>query len=241
MSVGPSIFPMAIPAPFDPKYIDFIRRIVSVAETDEPVWNPAAVYVYNDGNNKRKQCTLSVGFTADGGNLRKVLERYVEVGGAYAAQLTLYIAALKAGDPGTDPEFISLLKEIGKNDPVMMGVQTEMFDELYLAPAFVWATKYGFTQPLSYLVIADSFLHSGSMLDFLMNKFAEKKPSDGGDEETWIHDYLDARRDWLANHSNKILNGTVYRCDCYVREIERSNWDLAQAPVNMHGTDVNYA
>ena len=215
-----------IPAPFDPKYVAFIRRIISVAETDEPVWDPASVYVYPDGNNGRKQCTLSIGFTADGGNLRKVLERYAEVGGAYGPQLAIWIGALKAGDPGTDPEFIALLREIGKNDPVMMGVQEEMFDRLYLAPAFNWATKYGFTQPLSYLVIADSFLHSGSMLDFLMSRFPEKKPSDGGNEEAWIKAYADIRRDWLANHSNKILRNTIYRCDCYLKEISRPNWGL---------------
>lgn len=105
---------MSIPAPFDPKYVEFIRRIISVAETDKAVWNPSSVYVYNDGNNERKQCTLSIGFTADGGNLRKVLERYVEKEGIYADQLVPWIVLLKAGSPGTDPDFIDLLKEIGK-------------------------------------------------------------------------------------------------------------------------------
>jgi chitosanase len=230
-----------IPTPFDPKYVEFIRRILSVAETDAAKWNPASVYVYNDGNDGRKQCTLSIGFTADGGNLRKVLERYGEAGGVYGDQVVPYIALLKAGDPGTDPDFISLLKKTGKEDPLMMTVQEEMFDKLYLGPAFSWASKYGFGLPLSYLVIADSFLHSGSMLDFLMNRFPEKKPNAGGNEEAWIKAYTDTRRDWLANHSNKILRGTVYRCDCYLREIKRSNWDLAQAPVDMHGTEVDYA
>jgi chitosanase len=230
-----------IPAPFDPKHIAFIRRILSVAETDEPQWDPAAVYVYGDGNNGRNQCTLSIGFTADGGNLRKVLERYVQLGGIYGPELGLYIAALKSGDPGTDPEFIALLKEIGTKDPLMMKVQEEMFDKLYLGPAFVWASEHGFALPLSYLVIADSFLHSGSMLGFLMQRFPEKKPSDGGDEQIWIQQYANTRRDWLAQHSTKILRNTVYRCDAYLNEMKRDNWDLAQAPVNMHGTPVHYA
>jgi Glycosyl hydrolase family 46 len=229
---------MTIPAPFDPKCIDFIRRIVSVAETDAPVWDPASVYVYNDGNQGRKQCTLSIGFTADGGNLRKVLERYGEAHGVYGAEFAPYITLLKEGDPGTDADFIALLKEAGKKDPLMMTVQEEMFDKLYLGPAFSWASKYGFGLPLSYLVIADSFLHSGSMLDFLMNRFPEEKPNDGGNEEKWIKAYTDTRRDWLANHSNKILRNTVYRCDCYLREVKRSNWDLAQTPIDMHGTEV---
>ena len=109
---------MSIPAPFDPKYIEFIRRILSVAETDTAKWNPAAVYVYGDGNDGRKQCTLSIGFTADGGNLRKVLERYVETHGSFGPELAPWITLLKEGDPGTDADFISLLKKVGKEDPL---------------------------------------------------------------------------------------------------------------------------
>jgi chitosanase len=229
---------MSIPAPFDARYIEFIRRILSVAETDTAKWNPAAVYVYNDGNNGRKQCTLSIGFTADGGNLHKVLERYVEAHGIYSDKLVPYISLIKAGDPGTDPDFISLLKEIGKKDPLMMTVQEEQFDKLYLGPAFSWASKYGFGLPLSYLVIADSFLHSGGMLDFLIKRFPEKKPNNGGKEEDWIEAYANTRREWLANHTNKILRNTTYRCDCYLREMKRDNWSLAETPVNMHGTEV---
>ena len=73
-----------------------------------------------------------------------------------------------------------------------------------------------------------------------MDRFAEKKPSDGGDEKAWIEAYLDARRDWLATHSNSVLRNTVYRCDCYLHEIGRNNWDLAEAPVDMHGTPVTH-
>lgn len=50
--------------------------------------------------------------------------------------------------------------------------------------------------------------------------------------------YAKARRDWLANHSRDVLHATVYRPDCYLREIKRENWDLTQSPVNMHGTEV---
>lgn len=212
-----------------------------MAETGKPIWDPAAVYIHADGNHGRKQCTLSIGFTADGGNLRKVLERYVELGGAYGASLAPHIAALKAGNPGSDPIFINLLKEIGKLDPMMMKVQEEMFDRLYLGPAFTWAAKYGFALPLSYLVIADSFLHSGSMLDFLMNRFSERKPADGGDSKKWITAYTKTRKVWLAEHSDSVLRKTVYRCNCYLTQIDKNNWDLEETPVVMHGTPVNYA
>lgn len=222
--------------PFDPGLVNYIRRILSVAETDQPVWNPSSVYKYNDGPHDTPQWTLSIGFTEMGGNLKPVIERYLEHGGTLAVQFAPYLPMLGRTHI-TDPKFKELLQDAGK-EPAMVTAQQEIFDEKYLGPAFAWAKKYGFTKPLSFLVIADSFLHSGSMLDFLMERFPEKKPIDGGDEEPWIAAYLKARRAWLAGHSKQILRGTVYRCDCYLTQISKDNWLLANSPINMHGTNV---
>jgi chitosanase len=70
-----------------------------------------------------------------------------------------------------------------------------------------------------------------------MQRFPEKKPSAGGDEKKWISDYLNARKSWLANHENKILNKTVYRANCFLIEASKGNWDLI-TPVVMNGTKV---
>jgi chitosanase len=225
--------------PFAPELIDFIRRVLSVAETDQPEWDPCAVYKYNDGPDATPQWTLSVGFTEMGGNLKPVIQRYIQLGGTLGLQFAPYLAGMGKKHI-TDPEFKKLLQEAGK-EPAMVQAQKEVFDEKYLGPAFEWAKKHGFSQPLSFLVIADSYLHSGSMLNFLMERFPEKKPKDGGDEAAWIKAYLKARREWLAGHSNRILRGTVYRADCYAREIARDNWLLAFDPINMHGTQVTKA
>lgn len=234
-----------IPAPFDPKYVGFIRRILSVAETGKPQWNPAEVFIFDDDNRykpPRKQLTLSIGFTEGGGNLKKVLQRYIQNGGAMSVQVTPYLLTMGSGPSlANNVIFISLLREIGKTDPIMMTTQEQMFDRLYLGPAFVWAAKFGFGLPLSYLVIADSFLHSGSMLDFLMQRFPERKPVDGGDSKTWIKAYVNTRKEWLATHANQLLRKTVYRCNCYITQIGKDNWDLEQIPVVMNGTPVNYA
>lgn len=232
--------PVAAPTvPFAPELVDFIRRVLSVAETDKAVWDPSAVYKYNDGPGETPQWTLSIGFTEMGSNLKAVLERYIELGGTLAVQFAPYLAIM--GETHiADPEFKKLLQQAGK-EPAMVQAQHEIFDQKYLGPAFEWAKRFGFTEPLSFLVIADSYLHSGSMLPFLMNRFPEKRPVDGGNEKAWIEAYLKARRNWLAAHSNRILRGTVYRCDCYNREIGRDNWSLALAPISMHGTEVTMA
>lgn len=231
---------MAAPTvPFDPELIAFIRRVLSVAETDKPEWNPSQVHKFNDGPGKTPQWTLSVGFTEMGGNLKPVIERYIELNGKLTVQFAPYLAVMGKKHI-TDPAFKTLLQEAGK-EPAMAQAQTELFEEKYLGPAFEWAKKHEFSQPLSFLVIADSFLHSGSMLDLLMAKFPEKKPANGGDEAAWIKAYLKARREWLAGHSNTILRGTVYRTDCYLGEIARDNWLLGTDPINMHGTQVTKA
>jgi chitosanase len=230
---------MAIDAsfvPFDLSLVNFIRRILSVAETDQPQWDPSTVYKYNDGPNRSPQWTLSIGFTEMGGNLEAVIERYIELGGTRAVEFAPYLAVMGKKHIA-DPAFKTLLQEAGK-EPAMAQAQAEVFDQKYLGPAFAWAKKHGFTKPLSFLVIADSFLHSGSMRGFLLERFPEKKPSDGGDEEAWIKAYLKERRVWLATHSNSVLRSTVYRADCYLAEINHGNWSLAAAPVKMHGTEV---
>jgi chitosanase len=220
--------------------LDFIRRILSVAECGKPDFPYSEVYVYADDNRfspPRRQITLSIGFTEGGGNLKKVLENYIAAGGALEQDLKPFVPGLgEKGSQAGNQTFIALLKTAGK-DPIMRKVQHEEFDRMYLKPAIKWGESYGFTLNLSFLVIADSYLHSGSMLGFLMNKFPEKKPVDGGDEKKWISQYLAARHDWLKKHSNKILNNTVYRADCYMREAAEDNWSLT-GPIVMHGTSV---
>src|SRR5271165_7185566 len=101
--------------PFDQALVSFIRRILSVAETDRAEWNPSAVYIYADDNRykrPRKQITLSIGFTEGGGNLKKVLKGYVDKGGKLGAQLAPYLPSLGSGPTlAGDTKFINSLKE----------------------------------------------------------------------------------------------------------------------------------
>lgn len=222
--------------PFDPALVSFIRRILSTAETGKPEWDSGATYFYNDGPGGKNQATLSIGFTASG-NLKKVLERYIAANGIFAARFAPFAALLPGNLLPNNKEFAKACQEAAA-DPLFKQVQEECFEEFYLKPAFVWARKYEFVWPLSYLVIADSFLHSGSMLPFLMDSFTERKPFAGGSEKIWIEAYLNARKQWLANHSNKILNATVYRANCYLIELAKGNWDLSSGSLVMNGTTV---
>ncbi len=84
------------------------------------------------------------------------------------------------------------------------------------------------------LVIYDSTIQSGSILSFLRKRFSTVVPVHGGDEKEWISNYLNVRTEWLANNTNPLLHGTVYRTKCLQIQIQNNNWDIIQ-PIKANG------
>ncbi len=215
-----------------PGLIRLISRMLNAFENDDasPETNYGAIYIYHDGNSGRRQITLGRGFTADGGNLKKVIDRYATLGGKRAKEFDDHLALQP-----DDHELIQLLKDVS-TEQAMRDAQDQIFTEVYLQPAFNWAESHGFEFPLSYAMIADSFLHSGTMLKFLMDRFAEKKPVNGGDEKLWVLSYVKVRRDWLAG-KGKPLSNTVYRPDFFRAQFMANNWDF-QPPLIANDTNI---
>ena len=100
-----------------------ILRVLNVAETGHPDGKPQAVYIYADGKNGRKQVTLGVGFTEDGGNLEKVLNRYIAKKGAFADQLSTHVPNIGKGILAANKNFHQLLKQAGERDPLTAEAQ----------------------------------------------------------------------------------------------------------------------
>ncbi len=215
-----------------------VSRVLAAAENSDPDGDPAGVYVLRDGKNRRRQITLGIGFTEDSGNLRKVIEAYVEAGGRFGDEMRPFIDRLGATpNLSGDDAFKALLKKAGRQDPLFAEVQREKFVDIILEPARGFCEREGFTDPLSFLVVADSYLHSGGILDFLRNRFPARSPADGGNEREWIEQYVDTRHDWLANHSSQLLRNTIYRTRALTQQIDAGNWDLLP-PIEMHGITV---
>ncbi|MEQ9498050.1 MAG: chitosanase [Deltaproteobacteria bacterium] len=215
-----------------------VSRVLAAAENSDPDGDPSGVYVLRDGKNRRKQITLGIGFTEDSGNLRKVVEAYVAAGGQFADQMRPFIDRIGATpNLSGNAEFKGLLKTAGRQDPLFAEVQREKFVDIILEPARDFCEREGLEEPLSFLVVADSYLHSGGILSFLRNRFPERSPADGGNERVWIEQYVDTRHDWLANHSNALLRNTIYRTRALTQQIDRGNWDLLP-PIEMHGITV---
>jgi len=215
-----------------------IQKIVNVFESGTPDGDYGCISLYEDGPNGIKQITYGKSQTTEWGNLPDLLRTYIKNTGKLSLNFVEYVAgSLGRVSLVNDKIFISLLKEASK-DPIMRSSQDEFFDKHYWEPAKAWFDKNGFKSNLSMLVIYDSFIHSGSILKFLRDKFTEKVPVNGGNEEDWILAYCKARYNWLNNHSNPILRKTIYRVDNFLTAIKENNWDLSETFV-ANGTKIS--
>lgn len=205
-----------------------IKKILLAFEQSSTVIKYNQVYKFEDGPNDIKQITLSFGIT-EWGNLRNFIKNYIFSGGAHSKFFTDYIDKIGRVSLVHDDDFINKLKEAG-SDPIMQECQEKAYDEMYINPAYAFCEKNGLYKNLSKLVISDSYLQSGSILSILRNSFKESIPLNGGNEQIWVESYVKARRNWLANHSRKILRNTIYRMDFMIDRIEKRDWDLTQSP-----------
>jgi chitosanase len=204
-----------------------IQKIVNVFESGAPDGDYGCISLYEDGPNGIKQVTYGKSQTTEWGNLRDLVKMYIDNDGQYSDVLRAYLDDIGHSSLVSDKNFIHILKQASK-DEVMRQTQDAFFDKHYWEPAKAWFDKNQFKTNLAMLVIYDSFIHSGSILKFLREKFSEKVPVNGGDEKKWIESYCQARLNWLENHSNPILRKTVYRVKNFLTAIEQENWDLSE-------------
>lgn len=207
------------------------EQVINVFESGTTEGKYGAVSIFDDGPHRERQISYGRSQTTEYGNLEKLLEMYVESDGQFSKQIKPYLPMIGVTPLVDNAVFKKLLVDAGNTDPVMQEVQDRFFDETYFQPALNWLDDNGFVLPLSALVVYDSFIQSGSILMFLRKRFPEMTPARGGDEKRWITQYVDTRHDWLATHSNLILQKTVYRTDCFKFEIARNNWELSRLPI----------
>lgn len=215
------------------------EQVINVFETGKIDGDYGALVTLADGPQGMRQVTYGRSQTTEYSNLEELVQMYADANGTFSAQLRAFIAKIGVTPLADNQEFKQLLRDAGRKDPVMQQIQDTFFDKRYFQPAMNWSDTNTFTLPLSALVIYDSFIHSGSIPGFLRKRFAAVPPAKGGDEKTWIGQYVDVRQKWLSTHSNKILQKTVYRTQCFKREIARDNWDLSQVPINANNVKVS--
>lgn len=214
-----------------------IQRIINVFETGSPAGKYDAIVIYPDGKDSTRQITYGRSQTTEQGNLKTLINMYIARNGTFADQFKPFVGQIGKVPLVDNAEFKALLRKSAREDGIMRSAQDEFFDILYYAPALAFYTNLEMTKALSLLVIYDSFIHSGRVLPFLRERFTALPPSRGGDEKTWISEYVRVRHDWLKTHPKQLLQKTVYRTQCFLDQIKSGNWDLKQ-PVNANGTEV---
>lgn len=216
-----------------------IEQVVNVFETGSPEGDYALISIYEDGPENHRQITYGRSQTTEYSKLRELIALYVRSGGMFSSELGDYVERIGIAPLTDDEAFKTLLQRAAREDLVMRQAQDQFFDERYFQPALDWARQNGFVMPLSGLVIYDSFIHSGAILDLLRERFSQLPPGAGGSEVDWLTAYVKVRHDWLSNHSRLILRKTCYRTRCLLGEIERGNWNLDLLPILVNGVDVS--
>lgn len=227
--------------PITPTQKDKILKVLNVFETGTTQGKYDNISIYKDGTvngQKVYQITYGRSQTTEYGNLKRLIELYITRNGLFANAFKPYVNKIgKVPSLRTDVTFKKLLKQAANEDLIMRTTQDEFFDMYYFQPAFNWFAGQKFMSALSLLVIYDSFIHSGGIPDFLRKQFAERTPFNGGNEQAWIKQYVDARHKWLSTHSNTILQKTIYRTNCFKNQIKNNNWDLSK-DINVNGVIV---
>lgn len=215
------------------------QAIVNIFETGKTLGDYARVTLLSGDPGHltygRSQTTLG------SGNLYLLIKAYCEAPNAACGRaLKPYLKRLADIDLALDRDmaFRALLKEAG-GDPVMQESQDAFFDRVYWAPAAKTATALGFATPLSTAIVYDSLIHGSwsAMRDLTTKRVGD--PSKTG-EKKWVPAYVAERRNWLATHSNALLQKTVYRMDAFNALIKNGNWSLG-IPMSVCGVSVDAA
>lgn len=208
-----------------------IQEIVSVFETSSKKPRYDILVVMADGPGRCRQITYGKHQTTEYGNLKALVKMYCDAGGKYGADLRNYLHLIGEKPLCDHFHFKGLLQKAAREDSVMHQVQDNFFDQYYWDPAVKFFLRNNFSLPLSMLVIYDSYIQSGGILDFLRARFGEKTPINAGNEKRWIKAYTAVRDKWLEGHSNPLLPRSDYRTDCLLEQIAAENWDLSKPVV----------
>ncbi len=181
----------------------------------------------------RAQTTLA------SGNLFLLIKAYVASPGArLAEEFAPYLADLQNRDVSLDlnRKLHELLRQAG-DDLIMQMTQDEFFDRVYWAPAVTSAEYVGVNLPLSIAVVYDSRIH-GSWHRIRDQTIEQYGSADKTGEQQWVADYVLERSDWLANHSNRLLQRTVYRMQAFTQLIKQNAWQLP-LPLDVRGVTID--
>ena len=215
------------------------QAIVQIFETSKVMGDYGKVTLLKDDTGHltygKAQTTLA------SGNLHLLIAEYCRTpGAALAGPLSVFLPRLENRDLSLDHDFAfrRLLRDAG-DDSIMHDVQDGFFDRVFWQPAMRQMSAMGGSEALTAATVYDSTVH-GSWRR-MRNRTNDRHGSMAQlGERQWVEAYLATRRDWLANHSNKLLQKTVYRMGSLQGLVDSSAWDLP-LPLTVRGIFIDEA
>ena len=209
-----------------------IEAIINIFETGKILGDYGSVTLISGDTGHltygRSQTTLA------SGNLYLLIKDYCEQSGELAAQLTPYLARLKACDVSLDGDagLRSALRQAG-SDPIMQDVQDAFFDRIYWLPSSLSAERFGISCALGYALVYDGHVQGA------WRRLAEITSAARGTlqilgERAWLSAYIQQRLTWLQTNQNAVLHATAYRMVAFQGLAAQSKWDLA-LPITVRG------
>lgn len=213
------------------------QAIVNIFETGKPggEYGKVTLLTGDPGHLTfgRSQTTLA------SGNLYLLIKVYTEHEDAeFGTEFVEYLTRLANRDTTLDYDrrLRRLLRDAG-DDPVMQDVQDEFFDRVYWIPSMKAAEATGISNGLGSCVVYDSRIHGSWiwMRDRTNDRYGAVEEIG---EKEWVAKYVDTRKEWLANHSIKILNKTIYRMEAFQKLIGQKKWGL-ELPLLVRGIRID--
>lgn len=193
--------------------------------------------------------------TDAGGTLDAICVDYVAAGGRFSEAIRTAIPRLAANETASATsldsaaswirDLAATLQRAGLEDPIMAEVQDAVFARIYWLPAIAEARALGLRSKLALAVIYDSHVQSGSGgVSRIRPLFAERPPTNGGEEKAWVAAYVGARAKWLetfkstktsadpttqarirSDHESAV-HASAYRMRWFGELVALGRWDL---------------
>ena len=112
------------------------EQVLNAFETGTAEGDYGNISIFNDGPGDIRQVTYGRSQTTEYGNLKELVQLYVDDPTAkFGAALKPFVPNIGKRALVGDSQFKQLLKDAGKNDPVMQKTQDAFFDKRYFQPA----------------------------------------------------------------------------------------------------------
>lgn len=201
-----------------------IQSIVNVFETGDPDGDYSKVSKRYSGPYDTMRLWYGKAQTSQDQHLPALINQYIQAGGECSDEFRGI--DWRGPEICTNEYVVDLLIKAGR-DPIMQCIQDEYFDRCYWLPAMEWCIRRNISTAIGKLVVYDSYVHTGKMLNFLLRRCEFKTPDNPNcDERDWIVSYLSVRHKWLGMHDKFYLRSQVNRIKFLEDLVRTRDWNL---------------